>query len=56
MARARTARVIDVEMAADTFANEAHGSEGIEGDLLVLDRAPYPLDENVVEPATLSGD
>src|SRR4051794_14996595 len=54
MARVRSARVVEVDVAANAFAGRAHGLVGMQVDLLVLDRAPHPFDEDVVAPAALA--
>ena len=53
MARVRPARVVEGDVAADAFAGSAHRLVGVQVDLLVLDRAPHPFDEDVVAPAPL---
>src|SRR4051794_35311019 len=54
MARVRPARVVEVDVAADAFARGAYGFVGMQVDLFVLDRAPYPFDEHVVAPAAFA--
>ena len=46
--------VVEVQMTADRSAGLADAVVGSEIDLLVFDRAPEPLDENVVPPCSLA--
>ena len=50
----RSARVVKVDVAADALSRRAHGLADVQVDLLVLDRAPHPLDENVIAPTALA--
>ena len=49
----RPAAIVEVEVAPDGGARLGHIVVGSEIDLLVLDAAPQPLDEDVVPPAPL---
>src|SRR5260370_12889401 len=53
-ARMRSLAVVEVEIAADRGARLADAVVGPEIDLFVFDRAPEPLDENVVPPRSLA--
>src|SRR3954468_3447702 len=53
-ARMRSACVVEVEIPADRSTGLGDGAVSSEGDLLVLDRSPEPLDEDVVAPSTLA--
>ena len=48
------ARVVEREIAADAGPRLGDGGVRVQIDLLVLDRAPEPLDEDVVAPAALA--
>ena len=43
-----------IEVASDARASHLHGVVGVQVDLLILQRTPEPLDEDVVEPAPLA--
>lgn len=53
-ARMRALAVVEVQISADRSAGLADAVVGSEIDLLVFDRAPEPLDENVVPPRSLA--
>src|SRR3954468_6045496 len=53
-ARMRSACVVEVEIPADRSTGLGDGAVSSEVDLLVLDRSPEPLDEDVVAPSTLA--
>ncbi len=44
----RASDVVEGQIAADASAGLGHGLVGVEVDLLVFDRPPEPLDEDVV--------
>src|SRR5688500_20133202 len=50
----RSAAIIEAEISADRGAGLGDRVVSSEVDLLVLDRSPEPLDENVVAPRTLA--
>lgn len=49
-----TAGVVEGEVAADAGRDGRHGVVGVKVDLLVLERAPKPLDEDVVAPVAVA--
>src|SRR3954451_14263534 len=53
-ARMRSACVVEVEIPADRSTGLGDGAVSSEVDLLVLDRSPETLDEDVVAPSTLA--
>ena len=46
--------VVEAEVAADRGSGIGHGIIGAQVDLLVFDRPPEPLDEDVVTPGALA--
>ena len=46
--------VVKVQISADASASLGPGLVGVELDLLVFDRPPEPLDEDIVTPRTLA--
>src|SRR3954452_25529624 len=53
-ARVRSAGIVEAEIPADRGAGLGDRVVSSEVDLLVLDRSPEPLDEDVVAPGTLA--
>lgn len=47
-------RVVEVDVAVERGPCFADGYVGVQVDLFVLDRSPYPLDEDIVAPAALA--
>src|SRR3954468_1850979 len=50
----RSACVVEVEIPADRSTGLGDGAVSSEVDLLVLDRSPEPLDEDIVAPSALA--
>ena len=53
-ARMRALAVVKIKISAERGARLADAVIGLEIDLLVFDRAPEPLDEDVVPPSSLA--
>lgn len=46
--------IVEVQISTDASAGLGHGLVGVEIDLLVFDRPPEPLDEDIIPPCTLA--
>ena len=53
-ARMRALAVVELEVAADFGSRFGDRLVGVQIDMLVFERAPQPLDEDIVGPATLA--